>query len=580
MRKTWAVVCALLASCTFGAYEARAQTVLSAGDLAFTGYGSTGTDQFSFVLLRDVVAGTTITFTDRGWLASGGFRPGERAFELTFTADQGCGAEFHATMSPLGVVDAGGLPAGTTSGSGLQLSTSGDQVFAYQGAAPTADDPSGLVAAIHMNGGWDADAINTNTSALPGVLTDGLHAVAIAPETNNARYDCDVSSAEPAVLAGAAHDAGAWLREDAVPFDLSATCGFVCESACVAPDLPAISGETTLAAGQGTTLSVDAGALGGATDWQWYVEGCGATRIGSGEALEITPASTVEVFVRGEGGCVTPGACSMLTVTVEPPAPAPQRKEQQKCLNTMLGRVAVVAGLQGGEVLKCAKGFAKGKIESAESCVAADATGKIAKARAKTADLAARRCVELPDFGYAGPDLVAGAGEDASLGWFTDLFGVAFDGAILPDAGDRLAARCQQAVAAAARKCFDARLKELARCAHTGLKAGSITGPAGLAACIGADPKGRIAAACDRGVAGDKKIDGIRKSLARRCVAADRAPLLALPFCPGAVDVESAHACLTTKIACRACLAADAAGALGAPCDLLDDGVQNGSCPP
>jgi hypothetical protein len=59
-------------------------TVLAVGDIALIHYNSTGTDAFSFVFLRAVEAGTSVNFTDDGWQALGGFRPGEGT--VTYTA--------------------------------------------------------------------------------------------------------------------------------------------------------------------------------------------------------------------------------------------------------------------------------------------------------------------------------------------------------------------------------------------------------------------------------------------------------------------------------------------------------------
>jgi len=42
------------------------QTTLSPGDVAITGFNSDYPDQFSFVLLTDVVATTEVNFTDNG----------------------------------------------------------------------------------------------------------------------------------------------------------------------------------------------------------------------------------------------------------------------------------------------------------------------------------------------------------------------------------------------------------------------------------------------------------------------------------------------------------------------------------
>ena len=46
-------------------------TVLSVGDIAIVQYNSSTTDSFTFVFTRDVEAGTSVNFTDNGWLAAG-----------------------------------------------------------------------------------------------------------------------------------------------------------------------------------------------------------------------------------------------------------------------------------------------------------------------------------------------------------------------------------------------------------------------------------------------------------------------------------------------------------------------------
>ena len=71
----------------------------------------------------------------------------------------------------------------------------------------------------------------------------------------------------------------------------------------------------------------------------------------------------------------------------------------------------------------------------------------------------------------------------------------------------------------------------------------------------------------------------MRRTLGKLCASKGVSPGTVLPGCPASEDVESAHACMASRVACRACVAADRAGALAAPCDDLDDGQPNGSCP-
>lgn len=82
---------------------------------------------------------------------------------------------------------------------------------------------------------------------------------------------------------------------------------------CNNPTVPTLAGTTAICAGGSTTLSVATGTLNDATNWQWYSGSCGGTSVGSGTTFTATAAGTY--FVRGEGGCVTPGTCASITVT-------------------------------------------------------------------------------------------------------------------------------------------------------------------------------------------------------------------------------------------------------------------------
>ena len=140
-------------------------TVLTAGDIAIIHYNSTGSDLFSFVFLRAVEIGTAVNFTDNGWQALGGFRPGEGT--VTYTAPTAIAAGTIVTLT------------------GLDLDDAGDQIIAYQGteASPTI---------LHMvdladgNNTVAGDATDANTTALPPGFTLGVNAVALA--LNNSIY--------------------------------------------------------------------------------------------------------------------------------------------------------------------------------------------------------------------------------------------------------------------------------------------------------------------------------------------------------------------------------------------------------
>ena len=129
----------------------------SATSPSFTTTAST--DAFTFVFLRDVEAGTIVNFTDNGWLAAGGFRPGEDT--VTYTAPSAITAGTIVTLS------------------GLDLDAAGDQIIAYQGdpATPTILH---LVDFGDGNNTVAGDATDDNTTALPPGFTLGVNAVAVA----------------------------------------------------------------------------------------------------------------------------------------------------------------------------------------------------------------------------------------------------------------------------------------------------------------------------------------------------------------------------------------------------------------
>ncbi len=88
---------------------------------------------------------------------------------------------------------------------------------------------------------------------------------------------------------------------------------------CNAGDQPTISiDQNDICEGDQVTLTVDAGNLNDATDWQWYIDGCGITSIGSGASLNHTPSSSGSIlyYARSEGGCTLGSACDSISLNV------------------------------------------------------------------------------------------------------------------------------------------------------------------------------------------------------------------------------------------------------------------------
>ncbi|GAB5422324.1 MAG: hypothetical protein Crog3KO_29270 [Crocinitomicaceae bacterium] len=90
-------------------------------------------------------------------------------------------------------------------------------------------------------------------------------------------------------------------------------------SACTDPDVPTLTA-TPSAVCDGATADITiTGNLNDATDWEVYTGSCGGTSVGSTNTGSITVTPTgpsTTYFIRGEGGCVVPGTCASVTVTV------------------------------------------------------------------------------------------------------------------------------------------------------------------------------------------------------------------------------------------------------------------------
>jgi hypothetical protein len=162
-------------------------TVLTVGDIAIVQYNSGTTDTFTFVFLRDVEAGTIVNFTDNGWLAAGGFRPGEGT--VTYTAPSAIAAGTTVTLS------------------GLNLDDAGDQIIAYQGA-PATPTILHVVDLADGNNTVAGDATNDNTTALPPGFALDVNAVAVG--FDNAIY-AGPNSGPSAELFPLINDSANWI---------------------------------------------------------------------------------------------------------------------------------------------------------------------------------------------------------------------------------------------------------------------------------------------------------------------------------------------------------------------------------
>lgn len=334
-----------------GQHFAKAQTTLSAGDIAFTGYQSFGasatTDEFSFVLLTNVTAGTVINFTDNGWLSTNVFRTGETTVTWTAATALSAGTEVKIVGTTPTLAGAGN--PGTVTGTALSLSATGDQILAYQGSSgsPT------FITAIHMNvysttngdpvtttaAAWDGTANTFNSSALPTGLTNGVNCIWIGTqgdinsEKDNAHFICAGNLSTAASIKALIFDQTKWATSDGDPsgFTLPTACSYI--TVVSAPTINTPPSSTSICAGANASFSITAT---GATNYQWQVDnGGGFTNITNNAIYSGATATTLNVTavpfsfntyqyrcVASNGSGSTNSSAATLTVTALPTTPS------------------------------------------------------------------------------------------------------------------------------------------------------------------------------------------------------------------------------------------------------------------
>ncbi len=319
---------------------------LSAGDIAFIGYNTDSPDAFSIITLTDIPGSEEIYFTDQGivnattWLTNG-------EDHWRFTAPAGgisCGTVINfqdagTSVTVTGVTGASmvWLSGGVTNNFNL---SAGDQMMAYQVSTPgvpASPSSATFIAAIHgddgagtcldLTTGWSMSACvsATSESIVPPGLTNGVNCVSLFPATlteqDNARYNGTLTGTS-SVLRGLINDRTNWISDNSTPYNISPgsySPSVTCAAPCTSPDVPTVSASlTSICQGGSTTLSWAGANLNDATNWHIYTTNCGTGQIASqtGTSLVVNPTVTTTYFIRGEGGCVTPGSCGQVTVTV------------------------------------------------------------------------------------------------------------------------------------------------------------------------------------------------------------------------------------------------------------------------
>jgi hypothetical protein len=197
------------------------QSTLAPGDIAIFGVNADNPDDFGFVLLVDIEAGTEIRFTDSGWEDDNTFRGNEGCQKYTSPSSLSSGTEITFTGNSANFAADNDATVGTN---GFNLSSSGDQVFAFQGSS---GNPTFIYAVQTNSTLWQSNSTGSTNSALPLGLTNGVNAVAVGAGTgsgseyDNAAYDKSTMTGTASALLSAISNNSNWDGNNATSFTLT-----------------------------------------------------------------------------------------------------------------------------------------------------------------------------------------------------------------------------------------------------------------------------------------------------------------------------------------------------------------------
>ncbi|MBM4244609.1 MAG: vanadium-dependent haloperoxidase [Deltaproteobacteria bacterium] len=244
-------------------------------------------------------------------------------------------------------------------------------------------------------------------------------------------------------------------------------------------------------------------------------------------------------------------------------APTPA---QRRCI-VELNRVgANVAKATTRELLRCARLAVRGRLaagQTIEQCTLADAHGRIVQARITTAVAEARWCDGTPPIGPRDADGVNHILD--GLRQVRTVFGPDAAGVLGASADQPRRASCQVTVVRGMGRIAVAKLREFNRCTEEAL-AGGAESAQQLAACVGEDPRGRVAR-----IAADVNADAAR--------ACDGEPVAAA--FPGECASGPAGAlgtCVEPRVHCDVCTGLNAADRTNAACHEFESGVATAYC--
>lgn len=225
-----------------------AQTQLNAGDIAIIGWFSDGVDGngfddgFTFILLRDLSAGTVIYFTDNGW-SDAGWVISASEMHVSWTVPSGG----LTTGTIVYVYETSSFNNGTATlgtlstllyGNTWHWSSGGDQIIAYRGISARTPSPTFIAAldadyntSFDLSNGWSTGVVGSGFeetfSSTPNGLTNGINCLALFNFSqgelwDNCKYNGTLTGPASTILS-LINNYSNWTGSNNTPFDISAS---------------------------------------------------------------------------------------------------------------------------------------------------------------------------------------------------------------------------------------------------------------------------------------------------------------------------------------------------------------------
>jgi hypothetical protein len=193
-----------------GLWAAAASAALQPGDIAFTGFNSSGADNLAFVTFKDIPAGDTLRFCDSEWNGTAfGTDEGDFAWVATSPVPAGTVITIDSLGSGTTRASTGAVPAALDNSGGL--GNTDEAMFVFSGSGPRA--PAVFLAAV----GTRATAFHAApATGLTGTgLAVGSSAILLKTDINIGAYVGPRSGLTQAQYLAALNDSTYWITQDA-----------------------------------------------------------------------------------------------------------------------------------------------------------------------------------------------------------------------------------------------------------------------------------------------------------------------------------------------------------------------------